>query len=268
MYDSHLHSCISFDSNLKHDDICNFYIANNFKGICFTEHNDYRIGANKDYDLTFDRSQYLQEFARVKEKFADKLELRRGVEVGLQKHNVELNKKLIEEFKPDFVIGSIHNVEGEDIFDGDFTSRRKRLEAYLEYLNYQLNCVKLHDCFNVLGHMDMVLRRQDYEPRDFHEAELHLLVDDILRELIAKGKGIEVNTSGFRYNLPHFHPNFWIIERYKNLGGEIITCGSDGHRMDTIGEGIPRAYRALKEIGFDYISFFVEGKETKRKIEI
>ena len=96
--------------------------------------------------------------------------------------------------------------------------------------------------------------------------EFKPITDKILKALIEKEKGIEINTSGFKYGLNHTHPQFPIVKRYKELGGKIITVGSDAHRPEQITFKFDVAYRMLKEAGFDEISLFREKKPIFVKI--
>ena len=85
-------------------------------------------------------------------------------------------------------------------------------------------------------------------------------IDEILKLLISKGKGIEVNTSGLRYGVGSPHPSFEIIQRYHSLGGEIITIGSDAHKPEHIGYKFDTAYELLDKAGFKYVTIFKNRK--------
>ena len=86
------------------------------------------------------------------------------------------------------------------------------------------------------------------------------VADEIMRSLIAQGKGIELNTAGFKYGLPFAHPHPEILKRYKELGGEIITIGSDAHKPEHIAYDFDRAKEVLEECGFKYYTEFKERK--------
>jgi len=88
----------------------------------------------------------------------------------------------------------------------------------------------------------------------------------IFKELIEKGKGIEVNTAGFLYNLGFPHPDFDSLKRYKELGGEIITIGSDSHKVEHIGNNFAFVLEQLAHIGFKYITYFEDRKPVFVKI--
>jgi histidinol-phosphatase (PHP family) len=91
-------------------------------------------------------------------------------------------------------------------------------------------------------------------------------LDAIFKKLIEKGKGIEVNTAGFLYELDFPHPDFDSLKRYKELGGEIITIGSDSHKAEHIGNKFSFVIEQLAHIGFKYITYFENRKPVFVKI--
>ena len=82
----------------------------------------------------------------------------------------------------------------------------------------------------------------------------------ILKYLIEHGKGIELNTSGLKYGLPFAHPHSDILKRYRELGGEIITVGADGHKPEHIAYDFDKVSGILKDCGFKYYTEFSERK--------
>ena len=92
------------------------------------------------------------------------------------------------------------------------------------------------------------------------------IIQEILKEAIKRGIGIELNTSGFRNDVKEPYPSIDILKMYKNLGGEILTIGSDSHSIDFIGENFYDGVDILKSIGFKYI--FKYEKRRPQGIEI
>jgi len=101
----------------------------------------------------------------------------------------------------DIVIGSIHVVDKTDLHNGDFCRNKSKNEAYLRYLEAVLECINLFDNFDILGHIDLIRRYGCYDDKTLKLDDFKDRVDAILKALVEKGKGLEVNTSGFRYNL-------------------------------------------------------------------
>ena len=93
------------------------------------------------------------------------------------------------------------------------------------------------------------------------------VIDEILRLLIEKGKGIEINTGGFKYGLGHPNPCEEILARYRELGGEIITIGADAHKPEHVAFDFAKVPSILKDSGFDYFTVFRERKPEFVKIE-
>ena len=263
-YDCHLHSQMSFDSQLTMEEIAEIAFKMGFSGITYTDHVDFEYPGMGDKMI--DLEAYYKHLIDVKEKYKGKIEIWGGVELGMQPHLGEKNKIFIDNMKPDFIIGSTHTAHRKDIYDGSFTFGKTQLQAYTDYLEEILKNIKAHPYFNVLGHLDMILRLTDYEDRSFKAIECWLLVQDILQELIDTGRGIEVNSSGWRYGLSGPHPDFEIIKLYHDMGGTIITCGSDAHRTYSVGQDLENSYKLIKEAGFTEMSLFVAGKEEKVKL--
>ena len=114
------------------------------------------------------------------------------------------------------------------------------------------------DCFDVYGHLDYVVRyspEKSYDPLDYRE-----MIDEILKLLIKKGKGIEINTAGLKSGLGYVHPHEFILNRYKELGGEMITAGSDAHDRSRVAADFDQAEEALKKAGFKYYAVFRQRK--------
>lgn len=102
--------------------------------------------------------------------------------------------------------------------------------------------------YSVLGHLDMIKRYDNLGP--FPDKKVLHLIEKILRRAIDDGKGIEVNTSSFRYGLPDLTPSREILALYHQLGGRILTIGSDAHSPDQLGDHIPQVRAILKDMGF------------------
>ena len=132
---------------------------------------------------------------------------------------------------------------------------QKTQEEYTrQYYEAILDCVKLYKNYSVLGHLDLIKRYDSYP--HYPDEKLKDILSDILKIVIADGKGIEVNTSSFKYGLDDLTPSRYILELYYNLGGKIITIGSDSHKCDRIGDHFDEVIGVLKEIGFKEIYTF------------
>ena len=159
----------------------------------------------------------------------------------------------------DFVIGSVHLIDGKDpyterkCFPEDKILYRKGFEQILECINKNMD-------FDVLGHMDYVVRYGREKEKSYFYRGYMEVADEIMRSLIVQGKGIELNTAGFKYGLSFAHPHPEILKRYKELGGEIITIGSDAHKPEHIAYDFDRGKEVLAGCGFKYYTEFKERK--------
>src|SRR5699024_11463157 len=116
---------------------------------------------------------------------------------------------------------------------------------------------------NILGHLDLVKRYKRLDVnRNFHE-----IIREIFREIIPKGKGIEINTSGFAYGLGSAMPSEDILQLYKDCGGEIITIGSDAHKAEHVAHEFPQSLKLLQKVGFEYIATFAKQRPTFHRID-
>ena len=172
-------------------------------------------------------------------------------------HIDEINT-FVEQCPFDYVIGSIHVIHHTEFYYGEFFKGKTKEEAHREFFEETLKCVQTFDCFNCLGHLDYIMRYGPYEDKRVEHELYQGIIDEILKTLIQKGKGIEVNTSGYALNKTCGFPNFDIVKRYKELGGTIITVGTDSHTSDRVGEHVEDVLKHYQEIGFDDVTTFTK----------
>lgn len=254
--DYHFHTIFSGDSETPVREQLNQAISLGMKSLCVTDHHDYDVDSPIDFTLDLDR--YFETMIRLKEEYKNKLELRIGIELGLQTHLEEYFKNLLSTYPLDFVIGSTHFINRKDAVYPEFFQGRTEEEAYLHYFQVTLDNVKNLSTFDVAGHLDYIVR---YGPNkaDFYNYDTYQdLFDEILKTMIEKGRGIECNTAGYRKGINQPNPGPEIIKRYRELGGEIITIGSDAHIPEDLGADFHRAKELLRSAGFTYYTEFKE----------
>ena len=261
LWDCHMHSSFSSDSPTSMEDMILEGIAKGLHGICFTEHLDPDYPQTPEgLDFSLDIPAYLAEFSRLKEKYTEKIELRFGIELGLQIHLSEMFCKLLEEFPFDFVIGSSHLVHGADVYYPRFFQGRKETLCYMEYFESVLENLSFFDRMDVYGHLDYVVRYGPNQNRFYSYGRYKDVIDEILKKLIEKNIGLELNTGGYHYGLGAPNPCPGIIRRYRQLGGEIITIGADAHTPDKIAFSFGKSSEVLRECGFRYYTVFKDRK--------
>ena len=255
LWDTHMHTHHSGDSTAPMDAMITAAIKKNLDGICITDHFDYDYQKEPTLFL-LDFPSYLEEFHSLQQKYSDTFPLRLGIEVGLQPQIVEINNRTVSEHPFDFVIGSSHVVHGIDPYYSEYYDDRTEEEAYREYFDSILENLHTDADFDVYGHIDYVVRYGPDKNRFYSYEKYSDVIDEILRTLISVGKGIELNTAGFKYGLGHPNPTEAILKRYRELGGEIITIGADAHKPEHVAYDFEKVPEILQNAGFSYYTVF------------
>ncbi len=261
--DYHVHTIYSSDSEAPVEAVINSAIDKGLTEIAFTDHVDF----DPRYTFT-DYDKYIPRMLELREKYKDKISIICGVEIGLESKWAKYINHLTGSHPFDFIIGSSHAVQTLDVYYDrqKFFGDKTKEEAYTIYFEEILKNIETCNDFCVYGHLDYITRYGTYTDNSLEYKDYADLIDEILKKLINKGKGIEVNTSGFRYGIDNVYPQKDIIKRYKELGGEIITAGSDSHKSEVVGDHIDFAYNLIKDCGFNYITRFKQRKPVFEKI--
>ena len=254
MYDYHIHTRVSFDG---HDTGLAMATAAKERGlteICFTDHIDYVDGM----DMVFDTAAYNAEYDGLE---VPGLLIRRGMEFGLTPDNADQLKIDLGRRHFDFVLGSIHLVDGVDIYMSEYWADKSYDEAIRLHLETTLESVRAHEDYDVLGHLTYISKCGANPRKELLRYEDHKgLVDEILRELVKRGKGMELNTSGVD-RCGGSLPTLDYFQRFHDLGGRIVPVGSDAHAPDRVGQYAHEMTAELKKI-FGHVCTF----ENRRPI--
>ncbi len=275
--DYHVHSEFSDDSDYEMEEVVIDAIAKGLDEICFTDHVDYGIKLDHDEDgdtfrhdenglplRNVDYPSYFAKIAYLQNKYKDQITIRKGLEFGLQMKWLPQYEKLYETYPMDFIIHSNHQVDDIEIFLPEFFKGKSQKEYNRVYYEELLKTVSHYKHYSVLGHIDAFNR---YDPNgecpleDFED-----LVYEILKTAISDGKGIELNTSNVRYHVKGLTPCKEILKMYKDLGGQIITIGSDSHERSHLGFNIQKSQEILKELGFEYFCTFKDMEPIFHKL--
>lgn len=266
MKDCHVHTNISHDGISSIGEYLDMALKNGIDEITFTEHYDIYDGIDTNLK-TLDVYNYLNEYMKYKEYSSVKINF--GIEIGLQPDLQFRINDMVIRYPFDYIIGSSHITCKKDMaVDKSFFDGYTRHDAYKRYFEEVLENIKIYDEeFDVYGHLDYVVRYGGYKEKKINYDEFKDILDEILISLIKKDKGIEINTSGIRYGLNIPHPNIDIIRRYKELGGSIITIGSDAHKASDLGSNFDMAIDILEKVGFDEVAFYHKRKPDFIKIK-
>lgn len=249
--DLHTHSSFSTDSDEPLLEMAKSAAAKGLKILCLTEHMDFDYPTEGEFQL--DVKSYREELFHVREEFSDKLELLFGVELGLLPYMTETLQNFAESADFDFIIGSAHQIDRMDPYYPEYFEKYGGKNGILRFFENMLESIKNFDNYDVLGHIDYIVRyspEKSYNPLDFRE-----VLDEILKTVISGGKGIEINTKGLD-SLGYVHPNIAVLKRFRELGGEIVTIGSDAHDRTRVAADFDKAEQALKSAGFDKYAIF------------
>lgn len=244
MYDLHMHSRVSFDAESDPTQMALAAKAAGLSEICFTDHMDYSHLFDHE-SISYPLSQYRAAYDGLS---VPGLTIRHGMELGLTCGNRTEAAADARAYPYDFIIGSIHFVDGLDIYYPEFWEGKTVLQAEERYFETMLECIRLHDDFDVLGHLTYVSKSPcNPAPRKIQPEDHRALTDEILATLVKKGKGLEINTSGID-KIGEPFPGPGLLRRFRELGGRIVTVGSDAHTPDRVGKQIPQALAMAKEI--------------------
>lgn len=273
--DMHMHTWFSTDSEACPRDMADKAVRKGLKTICFTDHFD-KDDLEWGEEGIFDVDAYFVEMQKLQEEYAGKLNIRIGIELGFRTYLKDYYEELTKKYPFDFVIGSVHNVPYKKDAEGNilytdpaaeklFTDRTDK-EAYRLMMETTLENVRTSDCFQTLGHLDYVVRYGKSREKEYSYTDYADIIDEILKLLIEKEKGLEVNSAGLKYGLPFAHPHPDVLKRYRELGGEIITIGADAHKPEHVAYDFAKAEEILKSCGFKYYTEFFEQKPVFKQL--
>ena len=265
--DSHVHSFFSSDSSESPEKIIETCIDKGYRYAYFTDHHDTDFPVNPEYpnmDFQLDFERYFAKLTELKEKYRSTIDIRIGIEQGICPEIAKKVSVLSDSYPFDFIIGSSHltalSLEHGDPYYPSYYEGRTNVEAYREYFQTEAENVTLTDGFDIYGHIDYPVRYCPDPDFVFDFKDYADILETLLKRLIEHGKGIEINTAGIsKIGYPHPHKD--ILKMYKDLGGEIITIGSDAHTSENIGYGFDVAEELLVNTGFNYYTSVNSRKE-------
>lgn len=261
MFDYHLHCKLSFDTNEEPANIVSAAEKAGLSEICFTDHYDFNDVVLEDYN-TFSAQDYQNVLTGL---HSDTVKIRYGVEAGLTHWNQTEIKALTKMHDFDFVIGSVHFVGGYDPYVKEFWEQNDFDAAFEKYFLQVKKCVDLHENFDVLGHLNYIYKSPNIPAKKVvHYSDFADICDEIMKTLVHKGLGMEINTSGVAA-IGDCLPSIDFMKRFRDLGGEIVTVGSDAHNTARVGQHIDQALQIAKEV-FGYVCTFEKRKPIFHKL--
>ena len=266
--DLHMHTSSSFDGNYSAAEMTQSCINHELATIAFTDHFD--VDFYERHNLGTRQQTSYEDICSVREKYSDEITVLRGIEMGQPTYDVALTEKSLARYEYDFVIGSIHNLREMPDF-GDLNYKEMPLDEIYslldKYFEEELILAKWNG-FDTLAHLTYPMRyivqagRNEVDLSRYDE-----ITDEIFKTLIANGKALEINTSGLRQPIGKTMPTENYVRRFRELGGELLTLGSDAHFTEHTGAGIDEGYAIAERCGFEYVTYFKNRKPVQVKIE-
>lgn len=257
--DYHMHTSFSKDAHTQPEEMIEAAIQKGLQTICITDHMDKDVMIRGE-EFIFDTDLYFEKIQDLQQKYKGKIEVLIGVEVGMQPHLSEYFKEYTRKYPFDFVLGSVHVIGGVDPYYPEFFEGKTDTQAFREMLDETIENIQLYSDYDSLGHLDYIVRYGRNREKEYSYEKFKEQIDFILKFLIENGKGLEVNTAGLKYGLPFAHPHPDIIKRYVELGGEIITLGSDAHKPEHVAYDFEKVKPLLQECGVKYLTKFKSRK--------
>jgi histidinol-phosphatase (PHP family) len=271
LFDNHNHSQFSFDGKRTSVEASARAAAEaGLGGICFTDHCDHYVPPMKasfenvvpEY---FNVEEQQAEISRVQSLIGDRTRLLKGIEIGMYEECHEQIRKVLDENSFDQIIASVHYIEKTDPYYGGYYDGKDWKQAYGTYLETIYREMRWLEDFDIMGHYDYIVRYASYPVTSIRYRDFSDIFDEMFRYLIQEGKALEINTKsyeGHRGRMVELDND--VLLRYREMGGEIVSLGSDSHEPSRVGAGFTRHAAFLKSLGFRWTAHY----ESRRLIQL
>lgn len=263
--DMHTHTDNSFDGNHSTVYMCEAACNKGLRAIAFTDHCE--VDA---FDASGERNvrQAFFEIAKARSAFMGKLLVLNGIELGQPAYDTVTAEKILSSQKFDVVIGSVHNLrKREDFYYIEDFSQINIKSTMKEYFDEILTMLEWGN-FDILAHLtypfrylysknNIIVDINEYKPQ----------VDEILKLTAEKNIALEINAAGLRQPINRLSPEKETVSRFKELGGKLVSVGSDAHYAQHIAVGIKDAMAVAKSAGFDCVTLFQKRQPVEIPIE-
>lgn len=246
IFDSHMHTIFSSDSEMKLEDAIKVSKAKDL-GLIITEHIDLDYPLPNEFRC--DVPKYLSAYNNSRSE-----SLLLGIEIGMAMPTLEENEAIPKKYDFDMVIGSIHSVDGLDIYSSGNSLKLEEYEFYLRYYKNMLACVQSYKDFDTLGHIDYIYRYAPFTNPQINIEPYKDIVYEIMKTLISNEKSMEINTRRL-HEKEAAKALFKVFEFYKSIGGKYVTIGSDAHSKDAIGSNFDVALDIVNSLDLQGVYF-------------
>ncbi len=243
LVDTHIHTAFSFDCEMDLADAIKSAQAMDI-GITITDHLD----LDMDFE-PFDPAYYADVYGPYR---SDRLFL--GTECGMDPRFAKESQEYLKVSAPDFVLGSVHNLVDDDIYEASTFEKYEEQEFWDFYFSYMKECLESHPFIDSLGHVDYPARRRPYGVSDFSFRRHEKGLVPVYEYLAGREIALELNLRRFSEDtLPEFKEHF---TAFREMGGRFVTLGSDAHFPDPIGRNARKAAELLKSLDLKTVHYY------------
>ena len=271
LFDNHNHSQFSFDGQRTSVEAsARAALSAGLGGICFSDHCDHYVPPMKASfeDLKpeyFDVAEQQAEIGRVQDLLGKGVKILKGIEIGMYEECHEQIRNVLDSNSFDQVLASVHYIQQTDPYYGGYYEGKDWKQAYGGYLETIYKEMTWLGDFDIMGHYDYIVRYAPYPVTSIRYRDFSDIFDEMFRYLIYEGKALEINTKsyeGHRGRIVELDHN--VLLRYREMGGEIISLGSDSHEPSRVGAGFPNFAGLLKSLGFRWTAHY----EQRRLVQL
>ncbi len=251
--DYHMHSRFSSDGQASVEEMCRRAIALGIPEIGLSEHFD--LHPREPKPVFYQPDAWWTEIEAVRSRLDGRLTLRAGIEIGEPHRFPKEVSKLLADYPYDYVIGSLHYVGDDFMFDEGFLASRPADEILMAYFD-ELEVMTRQPQFDILGHLDVPVRSAKiiwggYEPQRYEDR-----IRAVLQNCIEHSLALDVNSAGLRKPARNMMPDASILRWYVDMGGQYVTLGSDAHSIDQVGQHLDQALQAVLQAGLKSVTQF------------
>ena len=267
LFDNHNHSQFSFDGGRTSVEAsARAAVAAGLGGLCFSDHCDHDVPPMKasfenvvpEY---FDVAEQQAEISRVQSLIGDKIRIFKGIEIGMYEECHEQIRKVLDENTFDQVLASVHYIEQTDPYYGGYYEGKDWKEAYGGYLETIYREMTWLRDFDIMGHYDYIVRYASYPVTSIRYRDFSDIFDEMFTYLTQEGKALEINTKSYQdYKGRTPQLDLDLLRRYKEMGGELISLGSDSHDPERPGDKFGHYAELLKSLGFRWTAHYENRK--------
>ena len=264
--DLHTHTRLSLDGYETVSALCEAAAARGLGAIAVTDHWDgFPPGVHdpgyaphfmdsRDF-WALHGADLLPEIEAARARYGDRLRILYGVELGQPQFDPSETRAFLASRDFDYVLCSQHlNGEAKDYYSLDYTGLD--IDALMrECFQMEIQVVRSGTA-DALAHIDQPVRLLKGLDYDLELTAHRELIAELLREMVSRGVILEINTHGLRNWYGRVSPPHWVLSLYRDLGGKLVTTGSDAHRTRDVGAGIREAAALAEAYGLRTVAYF------------